>query len=38
LIGWYAIFLGATLVMLSIKLHKMRRLGNMPRETYERAA
>jgi uncharacterized membrane protein HdeD (DUF308 family) len=38
LIGWYALFLGATLVMLSIKLHKMRRLGDMPRGTYERAA
>jgi uncharacterized membrane protein HdeD (DUF308 family) len=38
LIGWYALFLGATLVMLSIKLHNMRRLGDMPRGTYQRAA
>jgi uncharacterized membrane protein HdeD (DUF308 family) len=38
LIGWYALFLGATLVMLSIKLHKMRRLGDMPGGTYQRAA
>jgi len=30
LIGWYALFLGAILVMLSIKLHNMRRLGDMP--------
>jgi uncharacterized membrane protein HdeD (DUF308 family) len=38
LIGWYALFLGATLIMLSIKLNSMRRLGNMPRGTYQRAA
>ena len=38
LIGWYALFLGATLVMLSIKLHNMRRLGDMPGGTYKRAA
>src|SRR5436190_15373234 len=31
LIGWYALFLGATLVMLSIKLHDMRRLGEVRR-------
>jgi len=37
LIGWYAIFLGATLVMLSIKLHNICRLGDMPR-AYRRAA
>jgi uncharacterized membrane protein HdeD (DUF308 family) len=38
LIGWYAVFLGATLVMLSIKLHNMPRLGDMPGGTYKRAA
>jgi len=38
LIGWYALFLGITLVMLSIKLHNMRRLGDMPGGTYQRAA
>jgi uncharacterized membrane protein HdeD (DUF308 family) len=38
LIGWYALFLGAMLVMLSIKLHNIRRLGDMPGGKYQRAA
>jgi uncharacterized membrane protein HdeD (DUF308 family) len=38
LIGWYALFLGAMLVMLSIKLHNIRRLGDMPGGKYRRAA
>ena len=38
LIGWYALFLGAMLVMLSIKLHNIRRLGDMSGGKYQRAA
>jgi uncharacterized membrane protein HdeD (DUF308 family) len=38
LIGWYALFLGAMLVMLSIKLHNLRELGDMPGGVYRRAA
>jgi uncharacterized membrane protein HdeD (DUF308 family) len=38
LLGWYALFLGAMLVMLSIKLHNIRRLGDMPEGKYRRAA
>jgi uncharacterized membrane protein HdeD (DUF308 family) len=38
LLGWYALFLGAMLVMLSIKLHNIRRLGDMPGGKYRRAA
>jgi uncharacterized membrane protein HdeD (DUF308 family) len=38
LIGWYALFLGAMLVMLSIKLHNVLRLRDLPGGTYQRAA
>ena len=38
LIGWYALFLGAMLVMLSIKLHNIRRIGDTPGGKYQRAA
>jgi uncharacterized membrane protein HdeD (DUF308 family) len=38
LIGWYALFMGAMLVMLSIKLHNIRRLRDMPGGKYQRAA
>lgn len=38
LIGWYAIFLGAMLVMLSIKLHSLHKLGDVPEVKYPRAA
>ena len=38
LIGWYALFLGVMLVMLSIKLHSIRRLGDTPGRKYQRAA
>jgi len=38
LIGWYALLLGAILVMLSIKLHGIRRVGDVPGGTYRRAA
>jgi uncharacterized membrane protein HdeD (DUF308 family) len=38
LIGWYALFLGAMLVMLSIKLHNIPRIGDTPGGKYQRAA
>jgi uncharacterized membrane protein HdeD (DUF308 family) len=38
MIGWYALFLGGMLVMLSIKLHNICRLGDMPGGKYQRAA
>src|SRR4029077_12514219 len=38
LIGWYAIFLGAMLVMLSIKLHNIHKLGDIPEVKSPRAA
>jgi uncharacterized membrane protein HdeD (DUF308 family) len=38
LIGWYALFLGVMLVMLSIKLHNIRRIGDTPGGKYQRAA
>jgi uncharacterized membrane protein HdeD (DUF308 family) len=38
LIGWYAVFLGGMLVMLSIKLHSIHKLGDVPEVKYRRAA
>jgi uncharacterized membrane protein HdeD (DUF308 family) len=37
-IGWYALFLGAMLVMLSIKLLGLRRRGRLAGVTYRRVA